>query len=407
VTHLKKRFLIVSLLLLAVTLFSCCPVNAAAIQNLSAVIDASGQVTVTGNIDSGPGKNVTICITDPNAKPYVNQVTSGENGSFIFSYKITTPAAGIYNVSVGGEEVAVPVTTTFTYPPETPNVQIINLDASIDTTGLVTVEGNLTSGANQNVTLCIVDPSNKPYNDQKTTGDNGYFKFSYTITNPATGTYTVYVGGDGISTPVVKTFEYTAVPAPEVTNLIASVNTQTKVVTVTGSFGTTADKKVGIAITDPQSNVLNGEATTQANGYFEYTCTLTNPPSGTYQVSVNGAGLVTPAQTSFEYTPAEGCFIATAAFGSYLDPHVWVLRQFRDNVLLKSAFGSWFVAEYYRHSPPIAAVIAAHPTLRLITRIFLTPIIYGVEYPLAAAAILMLIAAFIVIRKMRREVLIA
>ncbi len=75
------------------------------------------------------------------------------------------------------------------------------------------------------------------------------------------------------------------------------------------------------------------------------------------------------------------CFIATAAFGSYLDPHVWVLRQFRDNTLLRSSAGIWFVEEYYQYSPPIAAVISKHPPLKFITRTLLTPLIFGIQYP--------------------------
>jgi hypothetical protein len=76
-----------------------------------------------------------------------------------------------------------------------------------------------------------------------------------------------------------------------------------------------------------------------------------------------------------------GCFIATAAFGSYLDPHVMVLRNFRDNVLLKSELGTEFVKFYYRHSPPIADFIARHPVLKLATRFALTPVIFAVKYP--------------------------
>ncbi|MEA1960780.1 MAG: S8 family serine peptidase [Bacillota bacterium] len=57
----------------------------------------------------------------------------------------------------------------------------------------------------------------------------------------------------------------------------------------------------------------------------------------------------------------EGCFIATAAFGSYLDSHVQTLRVFRDEILLNSAWGSWFVEQYYRFSPPIAGMIVSHP----------------------------------------------
>ncbi|MEK6726607.1 MAG: CFI-box-CTERM domain-containing protein [Deltaproteobacteria bacterium] len=49
-----------------------------------------------------------------------------------------------------------------------------------------------------------------------------------------------------------------------------------------------------------------------------------------------------------------GCFIATVAYGSYLDPHVEVLREFRDNYLITNAPGRAFIEIYYQISPPIA-----------------------------------------------------
>jgi hypothetical protein len=62
------------------------------------------------------------------------------------------------------------------------------------------------------------------------------------------------------------------------------------------------------------------------------------------------------------------CFIATAAYGSALDPHLNTLRWFRDHVLLATDAGHKLVQFYYQFSPPLADFIAARPTLRTITR---------------------------------------
>ena len=50
----------------------------------------------------------------------------------------------------------------------------------------------------------------------------------------------------------------------------------------------------------------------------------------------------------------EGCYIATAVYGSYDAPEVRTLRRFRDETLKKSAAGRMFIRIYYRFSPPIA-----------------------------------------------------
>jgi len=108
---------------------------------------------------------------------------------------------------------------------------------------------------------------------------------------------------------------------------------------------------------------------------------------------------------SANVTVKEGCFIATAAYGSYLDPHVQVLRNFRDNVLLKFHLGKLFVAWYYRNSPPLAAVIAQNERLRILVRTALTPVIYAVEYPMASSVILLSAFYIILLEKRRRRVL--
>ncbi len=69
------------------------------------------------------------------------------------------------------------------------------------------------------------------------------------------------------------------------------------------------------------------------------------------------------------------CFIATAAFGSPMEPQVQVLQEFRDRYLMPNAPGKAFVSFYYRVSPPLAQWIAERPMTRAAVRILLMPLV--------------------------------
>ncbi len=103
-----------------------------------------------------------------------------------------------------------------------------------------------------------------------------------------------------------------------------------------------------------------------------------------------------------------GCFIATAAYGSILEPQVLLLREFRDSYLLTNAMGRKFVDYYYTYSPPLADFISQSELLKLLVRAALLPLL-GIAYvllnglwyiPLA----LLLAPFFLVIQRSRKAI---
>ena len=70
-----------------------------------------------------------------------------------------------------------------------------------------------------------------------------------------------------------------------------------------------------------------------------------------------------------------GCFIATAAYGSSLHPHLDILRDFRDKYLTPSKAGRKLVNLYYNYSPSVADFIAKYKALKVVVRMSLLPVI--------------------------------
>ena len=64
-----------------------------------------------------------------------------------------------------------------------------------------------------------------------------------------------------------------------------------------------------------------------------------------------------------------GCFIATVVYNDFNAPQVKILRKFRDELLLKSMVGRFFVQLYYQVSPPVANFTEKHTFLKSIFKL--------------------------------------
>lgn len=71
----------------------------------------------------------------------------------------------------------------------------------------------------------------------------------------------------------------------------------------------------------------------------------------------------------------DGCFIASAAYGTKMAGEVISLSNFRDGYLRKSAFGRNMTSMYYKASPAIADAVNESPALAALVRTHLKPFV--------------------------------
>jgi hypothetical protein len=67
------------------------------------------------------------------------------------------------------------------------------------------------------------------------------------------------------------------------------------------------------------------------------------------------------------------------AYGDYDAPEVMVLRQFRDEVMLRLVSGRWFVNFYYAVSPRVVEILKEHDRINSIIRKMLDRVVWMVE----------------------------
>ncbi|MEO5347609.1 MAG: hypothetical protein H7834_14720 [Magnetococcus sp. YQC-9] len=108
-----------------------------------------------------------------------------------------------------------------------------------------------------------------------------------------------------------------------------------------------------------------------------FNCNNGGSPSITVKMPHFSVGLPDTAVTSSGAVSGGGggCFIATAAYGSYEAPYVKLLREFRDRYLLTNAAGTWFVEQYYSWSPAAADWLRENDAVKPVVRVLLLPLI--------------------------------
>jgi hypothetical protein len=123
-------------------------------------------------------------------------------------------------------------------------------------------------------------------------------------------------------------------------------------------------------------------STSKTNGAYVQKTETMQAPSGTDHLRIRllGTGWDKGGEVRFDeigFFWVKGfCFIATAAYGTETASQLDILRDFRDQVLLKSALGLRFVEAYYRISPPVADFIAKSDFLRAIVReVLIDPVV--------------------------------
>ena len=105
---------------------------------------------------------------------------------------------------------------------------------------------------------------------------------------------------------------------------------------------------------------------------------------------------IQPPPSSSASSSGNGCFIATAAYGSNMDWHVKILSKFRDKHLLTNPIGRSIVDAYYTLSPHVASYLHKHHSARAIVRYALIPIT-GIAYVSLSIHPLALLFTFILL----------
>jgi hypothetical protein len=106
--------------------------------------------------------------------------------------------------------------------------------------------------------------------------------------------------------------------------------------------------------------------------------------------------------------PNKGCFIATAAYGSYTASEVQALRLFRDRYLVTNKPGRAFVRWYYTYGPIGAQFLNEHPGWKPVARIALIPAVGAALFltqtsMMTKVVSVMIISALIVLVLYRRK----
>ena len=169
------------------------------------------------------------------------------------------------------------------------------------------------------------------------------------------------------------------------TTTMTSTSVSTSYVFTTTRIDTSSTAATTTLVIVSPSIIWTVSSTTSITSYQTNTIltgtTITATSVSTWLTTVSTtSSTTTVSTTSTIVTATQGrCFIASAAYGSELAEPVQSLRDFRDKIVTSSFSGTQFMkvfnAFYYSFSPTVADHVASSPSVAMITRGLLYPMV--------------------------------
>jgi peptide/nickel transport system substrate-binding protein len=276
-------------------------------------------------------------------------------------------------------------------PKQTATLSIQSSATSIGVGSPLTISGSLSATRSGIVTI-YQSVNGSAFTTLTTVSmSNGAYTYSYTPSGLGTYQFKAsWPGDDQYNSADSATVTVTVSTTPKQTATLSVQSSATTVnvgsaVTISGSISPSRSGSVTISLSVNGSAFTTLTTVSLSNGGYTYSYTPSS--AGTYQFKASWPGddQYNPAQsstttvTASTQQPTSACVIATATYGSELSPQVQLLRNFRENIALKTFAGSSFMtafnAWYYSWSPPVAAAIAPDDAARATMRVVLQPIL--------------------------------
>ena len=288
-----------------------------------------------------------------------------------------------------------------------------NITASVGSGGSISPSGTVAVNEDEDQTFTITPDENYFVIDVIVDGASVGAVISYTFTN-VTADHTIQVsfvaesvsvssGTGSIIIDVSSTPGLYLVDVEAISDIDSSINQTNKPsdyqfldgLVSYKIMGVTPGAAVQVTITFPSSFSTDSKYyKADANGFTEFSNVVISGSTVTLTLEDGGQGDLDGQQNGEILDPGglaekqeddsasssgggggDGCFIATAAYGSRMAQEVITLKSFRDNILLKFGIGKAFVKFYYNVSPPIAEFISDHGGLKAMVRLSLWPVV--------------------------------
>jgi hypothetical protein len=342
----------------------------------------------------------------PGTYPFTVTTSSGGISHSATLQLIVTPSSTVI-ASSNPDFITQPSPATMTLTPGVSKATTVAVSSVNGFSSSVSLTASWTGVVPSGVTISLPSPVNVP------AGGTASAVLTLTADNsPSTGSYALIVaatygvishstqimvtiaGTPSVLAPVVVP-DFAVRPSSGSVSVIQGLGAGTSVIVssfngfsspVTFSASWVGNAPTGIAITVPQS--VTPAPGGEASSPIGFTTTSTGS-TGSFVVQVAGtSGSVTHATDITLQVNSVGpqCIIATATYGSSVAPQVQLLRNFRDDSILKTKAGSNFMiafnAWYYSFSPPVANYIANNWAARTTMQALLYPMvgILGVSY---------------------------